>query len=431
MIIKKSQLLVALLTLYLVLADENLTAVFLVLSLSYLGLVGAVRSDAIGPLGLMHYFALMVLCAGSTAFLSPFPFNPYFVLRDVFYFFAPIALLLLGFRMGKRAADARPLLNAMLVVFTLVSLYQNRSLLFGGGLGEFTISARYELGLNSDVATLAFVIVMTSMAFGHALGSPGRTRFLLLINLFFVVASFSRANLGVVVISSSLQFLRRRWLGFTAVIIGFILLVLPLVASMMVVPERDTSVTESFMQKVAGSLSEIAIRDYDTLAGINTNWRGYEAFMGMKAVHNNGTVAVIFGLGYGSYVEGPFEEKLNVIPIFHNGYVTVFMKGGLLGIVLFLLFLARLSRGRMSEAGPLPAPIRRDLQFFDRLALFLVFTIVLQTISTHGILVTKAPLELLVLGIVHGARERMVRLSKQGIEPTFQAGLSTLRLGGS
>jgi len=77
---------------------------------------------------------------------------------------------------------------------------------------------------------------------------------------------------------------------------------------------------------------------------IQENWRGYEAYQGMQKYNNGNALQKIFGFGFGARVDLGLIMKLSgrdyeTIPIVHNEYVMLLVKTGIIGLVLYLIFL--------------------------------------------------------------------------------------------
>lgn len=372
--------------------------------------------------GLRPYFLLMALCGVSTVVLSPFPYNPYFIGRDIYYFLSPVILMLLGFALGQNTRSVERIMWAVVVSLFAISLYQYGGFVASGAFLSANLDTRYEYGLNSGPATLLFLLLLAARKSGIGFGHPKAATVLLFISPLFLLMSLSRVDMVVAVIAVILVWGPSKITKYTVIGLVLGLMALPVVLGENGIASNSMDPTD-FLIKLQGTFGEIAIRDQANMSEINQNWRGYEAFLGVDAVVRNGFPSILFGLGYGSFVEGPFIDKLNIIPIFHNGYVTFFVKGGLVGLALVLVFLKR-------QAFP---PIRLSKQdrtkkeadiidFLNLMASLLVLSLAFKTLATHGLLYTKPPPEILILGILHGVRYQMRRVAH---EPTSQFEFAT------
>jgi hypothetical protein len=79
----------------------------------------------------------------------------------------------------------------------------------------------------------------------------------------------------------------------------------------------------------------------------NERWRGFEVFMAVRKWEDGSSFERIFGHGFGSQIELGITFFLagrhyDAIPQSHNGYATLLVKTGIVGIVCFLLYYASL-----------------------------------------------------------------------------------------
>jgi len=87
----------------------------------------------------------------------------------------------------------------------------------------------------------------------------------------------------------------------------------------------------------------------------NDNYRSFENIIAVKQVSKNGYRAIFFGEGLGSslnlgrLVLSNDGEYVRYIPIVHNGYMTVFLKSGILGVIFLISFIIILFRQKKSE----------------------------------------------------------------------------------
>ena len=92
----------------------------------------------------------------------------------------------------------------------------------------------------------------------------------------------------------------------------------------------------------------------DDWKDFNDNYRSYENIMTVRQVTKEGTGSVTFGQGIGAQIDlkqkvwlGDME--LRYISILHNGFMTIFLKSGLLGLFIYLISIFLLFRKSYSE----------------------------------------------------------------------------------
>lgn len=106
----------------------------------------------------------------------------------------------------------------------------------------------------------------------------------------------------------------------------------------------------SLLGKFLRSTTEVAIRNYEDMSDINSNWRGFEGYRAYRTYLDGGSFVKSFGQGFGSKVDLGFYMPLagseyRYIPVLHNGYMYVLLKYGLIGMLVYLYFIFKLIRG--------------------------------------------------------------------------------------
>jgi len=390
------------------LSSNEMAGLVLWLSFALIFFSNRLRMSTFQHLGVFPYFLLLIVCTFSTMALSPFSFDLYFVMRDVFYFLSPIIMLLIGFYVGRSTSSLNETLWALVVTLSLLSIYIYKDAIISGAILSLSISTRYTFALDSSLVTLSLIIMIAAWRNDIQIGPPRTRNSLAVMALFFVIVSLSRINIAVVALTFLIVIFQARWIRYSATFSVLALIILPIAISGTELGSGNLVSSSSFLEKLASSLREVAVQDQIDFSGINLNWRGYEAFLGYEKVRTNGLSSVFAGLGFGSFVEGPFQDKLNFIPIFHNGYLTIYFKGGVIGLMLFFYFLKEQATPQIKiRKDTISETDRKHVMFLDTLAALIVLSIALRTASTHGIILPKVPLEILLLGMVHGARYRL------------------------
>tara|TARA_B110000902_G_scaffold221957_1_gene257826 strand:- start:24 stop:902 length:879 start_codon:yes stop_codon:yes gene_type:complete len=158
----------------------------------------------------------------------------------------------------------------------------------------------------------------------------------------------------------------------------------------------DLSSNSGLITKLLRSFDEIAIGDQANQELVSKNWRGYEAFLGVSQYLNGNIFNYIFGSGLGSYVIVPEDafsgevEGLQNISFFHNGYITVLLKSGILGLFIFGNFLFSIINKVYDHADNL----------IKVLTVNIVFIVVFVTLTSHGLYKPSVSIPLvLALGV--------------------------------
>ena len=122
-------------------------------------------------------------------------------------------------------------------------------------------------------------------------------------------------------------------------------------------PRRNGKGLEAFLYKVKIAPIEpfktkINKEDWKDF---NDNYRSFESITTVKQVTEDGNSAVFFGKGLGATInlgrrvlsnDGTYVQEIAIV---HNGYMTVFLKSGLLGVFFLFLSIYYLSKTKNSE----------------------------------------------------------------------------------
>ncbi len=286
----------------------------------------------------------------------------YLYLKDAWYYSNPAVIIALGFVFGRLLGDSRRGLRAFVIGGGLVALVHMipfmirpelllrsaTSIRAAAGTGYYATALvmivlfgwrgrwRESLGLHPLLATLCLALCTASFAL-----------------------SFSRTMTLVVVVGALAMagaFARREWLRVAVMAAAGVLAIVALQAT---VDTSSIDARRSFVGKLARSFEEISVQDYSTAAQVNSNWRGFETARALEHWQAGTPVQWVFGSGFGAQVDlGQFQNLSNdpgaavrFIPIFHNGYVYLLVKTGIVGVTLYIALLLWLYRvGRRTAA---------------------------------------------------------------------------------
>jgi hypothetical protein len=137
-------------------------------------------------------------------------------------------------------------------------------------------------------------------------------------------------------------------------------------AQALVDTESDRAV-ESFGGKLARTLQELTVGEPVTVRDINLNFRAFETDRAMEHFVDGSYTEILFGQGFGATVDLGIMMPMHVtetgfrgireIGVFHNGYVFLLIKVGLVGLFMYLAVLIYLYLiGRSYAARPLSDP---------------------------------------------------------------------------
>jgi hypothetical protein len=111
---------------------------------------------------------------------------------------------------------------------------------------------------------------------------------------------------------------------------------------------RESEGFRAFIYKTQNSFSEIFVSIdlglYKDRRVIWEHWRAYEAEKAIEQVNRGDIKHLLLGFGYGSKVKldtWVILENIQYtsVPSIHNGFINVFFKTGILGLIFYVLFI--------------------------------------------------------------------------------------------
>jgi hypothetical protein len=295
------------------------------------------------------------------------------------------ALLALRIPSLRWISNVLLLAGALLAIHFLLTYYSDPNAAGGGreyirsqiGHGNLTsafavVLAYYKFFIEKDGERLsgALVLAATAIMAGSIILADSRSHLYgQLLLLFFVFGIIPSAFFG-------------RMTVLAAVLCLFVLTTPAL--SQFVSPGELTAISEGLPE----ALKELVPIDRLAASDINNFWRGYETYHAFSYVTREGPAAILFGIGLHGAVIIPNtpphlgEPLNNAIPIFHNGFSFAFVRGGLVGLILFMWQHVLLA----SRARPLISSHSPDLRFFGRFYCGVMILMIAEIPTTTGLL---------------------------------------------
>ncbi|NBL65786.1 hypothetical protein GV828_11300 [Flavobacterium sp. NST-5] len=266
--------------------------------------------------------------------------------RDLSYLLKPIIGLLLGYQFYKKFPNyvfstlvgTGTLIAAIHIALVLNTFIQFRSV-------SVNLLREYG-GYFSDYEIYALILVVFANKFTHTISKKN----LIIMGILLAFSSFlylSRTNfIQFIILYMAMKGyfkITKKSVSFMAVTTIFVLMGYAVIYNTN--PSRTGKGMEAFLYKIKNAPIEAfktRVNSSDW-KDFNDNYRSYENIITTKQVFRDGAGAVIFGQGLGSRVNLGQEiyttdgSIVQYIPILHNGFFTVFLKSGLIG-VLFLIF---------------------------------------------------------------------------------------------
>lgn len=269
----------------------------------------------------------------------------YYCVRDITYLIKPILGLLIGYQLSKKTRrNIFELIIYIGLIFSLVHIFFliksvlmykvlniNDLRLFGGYFSDFEVFSliiaffhkRFNICISKNRINLFILIISLSVFFYLA-----RTNFIQLIILFLSLKGFFIVN--------------KRNMMILGLFTAFIILTYSII--LVLNPKRNGPGMEAFLYKIK-IIPEEAFKtkvNRENWKQMNDNYRSYENVITIQKIKKNELNSLFFGFGLGSKVDLKQEMllgdmKLRYISILHNGYMTVLLKSGIMGLVLLLV----------------------------------------------------------------------------------------------
>ena len=350
------------------------------------------------------FINLIVLLGFISGIVHIAEYNMYYFARDIMYFIQAPIFITIGIYLYNELKDFDLLLKTIVLTSLLITVYRfsefliNPSLIFQLGL-----ETRSKYDLSNGTALLAFIIVFYARKLHYKLFNKYGELTIMGLSFFSIAISFSRTFYVLFILALIIPYINKKKIIFKMYGVAVVLVVFIIFGNHFFQMDVGGTQGENFQTKVIHSIDEITVKDYDDALEILHNWRGYEAFLGRSKYYEGNLYEIFFGQGYGCVVITPEwifkgEDIMGVLPMFHNGYITILLKAGLVGFLFFFLFLYTLLK---TGTQSLKAAMSNEQALASILLQASVFFILFQTFVIHGIFTTTVPVMLLILiGII-------------------------------
>jgi hypothetical protein len=311
--------------------------------------------------------------------------TPYLYFKDAWYVSNAVVITTVGFALARAMNNAARGLRAFVVAGVLVAVGHLMWFALNPQLLSFTATTiRSFTGTGYYAPGLACLLLLLHWGRWREdlrLGAGAASVTLVLCGL-SVALSFSRTLMVVMLIGGLAVggfFARREWLRLGLLIV---MVISVLVVLQDTVDTTSVQAKHSFVGKLARSLDELETTERMSKRQIDDNWRGYETARGLATWRSGNAAQLLVGQGFGAQVDlGLFQnltrnprDAVRYIPVFHNGYIYVLVKTGLVGLLLYAAALASIYvHGRRHACADDPAQ-RRHGRLLQCCAVVFAFT---------------------------------------------------------
>lgn len=283
--------------------------------------------------------------------------NTFYVIRDITYMLKPVIGLVVGYQLCRN--NSKNIFKTVVYTGFIIACIHLSVLGFailfkhartlndlrtqGGYFSDFEVYAmiilifyrKFELQFTPERRRLLMFIIGFSATMYFA-----RTNFIQFILLFLALKGYFKINVNSIMIVSSV-------IIFSVIAYSTILYINP---------KRNGPGIETLLYKIKIAPVEAFKTKIDksNWKDLNDNYRSFENITTVKQVISKGRYAIMFGEGLGSQVDLKQEIWLDdlylrYISILHNGFMTVFLKSGLLGIFIYLYSIFLLFKQNKSD----------------------------------------------------------------------------------
>lgn len=264
-------------------------------------------------------------------------FGTYKFIRDFFYYISPFLLWIFGCNIGQAIADEERFWTTL---FAMSFGAATSTLIVG------LVSKGVGLTLDSFKAnelTIYAIVLLVAAPKGWKWKNNHKKLAYLLgtIDGIILLLTLSRTTiicLCIILVLISVRSLSRFSRSMT---LGLICLV----GAVVLLSFMPSSTTETFMNKITNSLTEVSSDNIIwTDTAVTQNWRGYEKFCAATNYENADSFTRLFGNGFGyqlymgGYAFLVVNDSSGGIPFLHNGYYSVLFKCGIIGLIALILF---------------------------------------------------------------------------------------------
>ncbi|QTV06691.1 hypothetical protein [Faecalibacter bovis] len=278
--------------------------------------------------------------------------STYNILRDISYFIKPIVGLLIGYQCFRTKENNffRTIIYSAfgIAIYHFITLFIGSFYLPLNNLHDI----RHIGGYFSDFETFAFVILLFHKKFELNFSQKKLWFFTGIIGLSLLLY-FARTNFIQLFILICGMFGLYQITKKKLIILSSLLLIIGVGYKIVydMNPTRNGKGLDAFLYKVKNAPTEI-YDPYvvnDNSSRFHDNFRSFETKVTIAQVVNRGDYGVWLGNGFGSsvnYGSLMWTNDGNYIrhaPILHNGYSTIFLKTGIVGLSIFVFSMVYLS----------------------------------------------------------------------------------------
>lgn len=274
-------------------------------------------------------------------------------IRDIFYHINPLIYIYIGAIYAKNKIDIYKIFNSFIIAGGVLSILQliNVFLNFSNIISTYSVNSwRSIAGQGVMVGSISIAIILSGIIPKEKRLSKSNYYFLLVMMSADFLITMSRTNLLIFMVSYFIFSVNKE--NKVKVIKFLVFFVASLIIVYLILYKfLPNEIRESYINKLISSGSEISSKhNWNTLAEIQQNWRGYETYCALQQWKESHVINQIFGSGFGKRIYvGEYAYLLlnqvdangnptDTIAVLHNGYSTMLIKLGVLGVIFYIIF---------------------------------------------------------------------------------------------
>lgn len=279
----------------------------------------------------------------------------FYALKDIFHSIKPILGLLIGYLFFKKINDFKLFVKTIVVCGLISATIHFSVLFFTGDIFSGSINDIRDFNKDSFLELFALFMLFYYKKFeqDNLFNSALNYRLAIFFLLFSCVLYFSRTMIvtAIILFFSIKGYTLITTKSIKIIVSLFVFVALFYVFLFSIKIERNKPGLDTLLYKIKIAPSEILKTKIDrgNHKDLWDHWRGYEAKQAFELMNNNPS-SYVFGCGHGSLVNlkffaplsGPKTKGMKFISELHNGYPYILYKTGVLGMILYLMFLIRL-----------------------------------------------------------------------------------------
>ena len=287
----------------------------------------------------------LIICIGLLGTLFN-DYNKVNIIKDILHLSKPILGLTLSYFIFKNISDFRTFIKIIINIGLLSAIYHVGSIVL---LSNFSFENIRSFGLDNFFELFALLLLLhVSKHFEKPIFENSWKRKVITFVLIISNILYLSRTMLIIFILATLSIygytkLTKSILKKMGVAVVLLLVLYSYLFSIKI--DRTGKGLEPFLYKVKNAPEEIFKTkiDRDNHEDLWDHWRGYEAKRAFALMEDHPSSYVV-GTGLGSLInlkfKAPLGEKgMRYISELHNGYVYVFYKTGLLGIICMVSFL--------------------------------------------------------------------------------------------